>query len=117
MFCSFQSILPPWLNLFLSSLFFCMLLSVEFVFLDLIFGLLTPGERAMDVTGTKLTALNVRAVVGRYLTNKLLTVVVSIVKTGTGAEKEYQTEVSIAWRGRNEWVCKGEHGGFFVYYK
>lgn len=51
MFCSFQSILPPWLNLFLSSLFFCMLLSVEFVFLDFIFGLFTPGERAMDVTG------------------------------------------------------------------
>lgn len=51
MVCSFQSILPPWLNLFLSSLFFCMLLSVEFAFSDFIFGLLTPGERAVDVTG------------------------------------------------------------------
>lgn len=71
----------------------------------------------MDVTEHAHSFELARAVVGRYLTNKLLlTVVVSIVKTGTGVEKEYQTEVSIAWRVVwNEWVCKGEHGGFFVH--
>lgn len=59
MFCSSQStdILPPWLNLFLSSLFFCMLLSMEFFFFNFIFGLFTPGERAMDVTGIEAHSL------------------------------------------------------------
>lgn len=52
------------------------------------------------MTGIKalsIKALKVRAVVGQYLRNKsLLTVVVSIVKTGTEAEKEYQM---CAWPG------------------
>ena len=40
----------------------------------------------------------------------------SIVKTGTGAEKEYHTEVGVAWRlVWTERVCKGEHEGFFVH--
>lgn len=69
-------------------------------FFYFIFGLFTPGERVLDVTGIEalsIEALKVRAVVGRHLTNKsLLTVVVSIVKTGTEAEKEYQM---CAWPG------------------
>ena len=55
----------------------------------------TPGERALDETGIEalsIEALKVRAAAGQSLTNKSppLTVVVSIVKTGTEAEKEYQ---------------------------
>ena len=51
----------------------------------------------------------VRGVVGRHLTNKLLLIaVVSIVKTGTGAETEYHRDANRAWRVVwNEWVCRG----------